>query len=51
MNVGAVRFTEQYGLDGVVGEEIVVQAQAGIGADLGWTAGPPRINWSGWAAR
>ena len=35
VNVGAVRFTEQYGLDGAVGEDVVVQAQAGIAADLG----------------
>ena len=34
VNVGAVRFTEQYGLDGAVGEDVVVQAQAGIAADL-----------------
>ena len=34
VNVGAVRFTEQYGLDGAVGEDVVAQAQAGIAADL-----------------
>src|SRR5262249_29415783 len=33
--VGAVRFTEQYGLDGAVSEEVVAEAQAGIAADLG----------------
>ncbi len=34
VNVGAVRFTEQYGLDGAVGEDVVAQAQAGIAAGL-----------------
>ncbi len=40
MNVGAVRFTEQYGLDGAVAEDVVVQAQAGIAADLGLDGRP-----------
>jgi len=35
VNVGAVRFTERYGLDGAVSEEVVAEAQAGIAADLG----------------
>jgi exopolyphosphatase/guanosine-5'-triphosphate,3'-diphosphate pyrophosphatase len=34
VNVGAVRFTEQYGLDGAVGEEVVARACAGIAAGL-----------------
>ena len=34
VNVGAVRFTEQYGLDGAVGEDVVAEARAGIAADL-----------------
>ena len=40
VNVGAVRFTEQYGLDGAVGEDVVAQAQAGIAADLGLDGRP-----------
>jgi exopolyphosphatase/guanosine-5'-triphosphate,3'-diphosphate pyrophosphatase len=40
VNVGAVRFTEQYGLDGAVSEDVVVQAQAGIAADLGLDGRP-----------
>ena len=40
VNVGAVRFTEQFGLDGRVGEDVVAQAQAGIAADLGLDGRP-----------
>jgi exopolyphosphatase/guanosine-5'-triphosphate,3'-diphosphate pyrophosphatase len=40
VNVGAVRFTERYGLDGAVGEDVVAQAQAGIAADLGLDGRP-----------
>jgi len=35
VNVGAVRFTEQYGLDGVVGEQRLATALEAITADLG----------------
>ena len=41
VNVGAVRFTEQYGLDGAVAEDVVAQARAAIAADLG--AGRPAL--------
>jgi exopolyphosphatase/guanosine-5'-triphosphate,3'-diphosphate pyrophosphatase len=34
VNVGAVRYTERYGLDGVVSEETVATAQAAIADDL-----------------
>jgi exopolyphosphatase/guanosine-5'-triphosphate,3'-diphosphate pyrophosphatase len=34
VNVGAVRFTEQFGLDGPVSEDVVSEAAAAIGADL-----------------
>jgi exopolyphosphatase/guanosine-5'-triphosphate,3'-diphosphate pyrophosphatase len=34
VNVGAARFTEQFGLDGPVSPEIVSEAKAAIGADL-----------------
>jgi len=40
VNVGAVRFTEQFGLDGAVGEEVVAEAKAGIAADLGLDGRP-----------
>ena len=40
VNVGAARFTEQYGLDGAVSEDVLVQAQAGIAADLGLDGRP-----------
>jgi exopolyphosphatase / guanosine-5'-triphosphate,3'-diphosphate pyrophosphatase len=41
VNVGAVRFTERYGLDGAVGEDVLAQALAGIAADLGRLDGKP----------
>jgi len=34
VNVGAVRFTERFGLDGVVSEDILAEALEAIGADL-----------------
>jgi exopolyphosphatase/guanosine-5'-triphosphate,3'-diphosphate pyrophosphatase len=40
VNVGAVRLTEQYGLDGAVGEDVVAQAKAGIADDLGLDGRP-----------
>jgi exopolyphosphatase/guanosine-5'-triphosphate,3'-diphosphate pyrophosphatase len=39
VNVGAVRFTERYGLDGAVPEEVVAEALDGIAADLDRLAG------------
>ena len=35
VNVGAVRFTERFGLDGVVSREVLAEAMAAIAADLG----------------
>jgi exopolyphosphatase/guanosine-5'-triphosphate,3'-diphosphate pyrophosphatase len=35
VNVGAVRFTERFGLDGVVDEQVVAAAREAIAADLG----------------
>jgi exopolyphosphatase/guanosine-5'-triphosphate,3'-diphosphate pyrophosphatase len=35
VNVGAARFTERYGLDRAVSEEVVVEALSGIAAELG----------------
>jgi len=35
VNVGAVRFTERFGLDGPVSEDVVAEAKAAIAADLG----------------
>jgi exopolyphosphatase / guanosine-5'-triphosphate,3'-diphosphate pyrophosphatase len=46
VNVGAVRFTERYGLDGAVPEEVVAEALDGIAADLdrlGGRASPDRL--------
>jgi exopolyphosphatase/guanosine-5'-triphosphate,3'-diphosphate pyrophosphatase len=40
VNVGAVRFTEQFGLDGAVGEDVIEAARAAMAADLG-LAGKP----------
>jgi exopolyphosphatase / guanosine-5'-triphosphate,3'-diphosphate pyrophosphatase len=34
VNVGAVRFTERFGLDGVVGKDVVAEARDAIAADL-----------------
>ena len=34
VNVGAVRFTERFGLAGAVGADVVAEARAAIGADL-----------------
>jgi exopolyphosphatase / guanosine-5'-triphosphate,3'-diphosphate pyrophosphatase len=42
VNVGAVRVTERYGLDGVTGPEALAAARAGIAADLAALAGRPR---------
>jgi exopolyphosphatase/guanosine-5'-triphosphate,3'-diphosphate pyrophosphatase len=41
VNVGAVRFTEQYGLDGAVSEGVVAEARAGMAADLDLLDGRP----------
>jgi exopolyphosphatase/guanosine-5'-triphosphate,3'-diphosphate pyrophosphatase len=41
VNVGAVRITERYGLDGAVSEAVVGEALAAIAADLGALAGRP----------
>ncbi len=41
VNVGAVRFTERYGLDGAVGADVVSRALAGIAADLDRLQGRP----------
>jgi exopolyphosphatase/guanosine-5'-triphosphate,3'-diphosphate pyrophosphatase len=41
VNVGAVRFTEQYGLDGPVSQDTLSEALAAIAADLGRIAGRP----------
>jgi exopolyphosphatase/guanosine-5'-triphosphate,3'-diphosphate pyrophosphatase len=41
VNVGAVRFTERFGLDGVVGESVVVNALDAIAADLSRLDGRP----------
>ena len=52
VNVGAVRFTERYGLDGAVGRgRRRPGACAGIAADLALDGRPPGSRWSGWAAR
>jgi exopolyphosphatase/guanosine-5'-triphosphate,3'-diphosphate pyrophosphatase len=40
VNVGAVRFTEQFGLDGAVGEDVIEATRAAMAADLG-LAGKP----------
>jgi exopolyphosphatase/guanosine-5'-triphosphate,3'-diphosphate pyrophosphatase len=42
VNVGAARFTEQFGLDKAVPAETVAEARAGIGADLSRLDGRPR---------
>jgi exopolyphosphatase / guanosine-5'-triphosphate,3'-diphosphate pyrophosphatase len=41
VNVGAVRFTEQFGLDGVVSEDVLREALAAFGADLSRLDGRP----------
>jgi exopolyphosphatase / guanosine-5'-triphosphate,3'-diphosphate pyrophosphatase len=41
VNVGAVRFTERYGLDRAVAEEVVAEALGGIAADLDRLDGRP----------
>jgi exopolyphosphatase/guanosine-5'-triphosphate,3'-diphosphate pyrophosphatase len=41
VNVGAVRFTERFGLDGVVDEETVAAAREAIAADLERLRGRP----------
>jgi exopolyphosphatase / guanosine-5'-triphosphate,3'-diphosphate pyrophosphatase len=41
VNVGAARFTERFGLDGVVDAERVAEAQAAIAADLSRLRGRP----------
>jgi exopolyphosphatase/guanosine-5'-triphosphate,3'-diphosphate pyrophosphatase len=41
VNVGAVRFTERFGLDGVVSEEKLAEALDAIAADLGRLDGRP----------
>jgi exopolyphosphatase/guanosine-5'-triphosphate,3'-diphosphate pyrophosphatase len=41
VNVGAVRFTERFGLDGVVGEQTVAAAREAIAADLESLRGRP----------
>ena len=42
LNVGAVRFTEQFGLTHAVSAEVVAEAVAAIGAELGRLDGRPR---------
>jgi exopolyphosphatase/guanosine-5'-triphosphate,3'-diphosphate pyrophosphatase len=42
VDVGAVRFTERFGLDGAVSAEVVQEAQAAIGADLSKLDGRPK---------
>jgi exopolyphosphatase/guanosine-5'-triphosphate,3'-diphosphate pyrophosphatase len=42
VNVGAVRFTERYGLNGRVSEEVLAAARDGIAADLAPLDGRPR---------
>ena len=42
LNVGAVRFTEQFGLAHAVSAEVVAEAVAAIGAELGRLDGRPR---------
>ncbi|TIC88095.1 Ppx/GppA family phosphatase [Nocardioides sp. GY 10113] len=42
VDVGAVRFTERYGLDGPVDDGVLDEALAGIAADLDRLAGRPR---------
>ena len=42
VNVGAVRFTERYGLDAAVSEGVLLDALAAIAADLGRLDGRPR---------
>jgi exopolyphosphatase/guanosine-5'-triphosphate,3'-diphosphate pyrophosphatase len=44
VNVGAVRFTEQFGLDGPVSDQIVAEAGAAIGGDLSRLDGRPEPN-------
>jgi exopolyphosphatase/guanosine-5'-triphosphate,3'-diphosphate pyrophosphatase len=44
VNVGAVRFTEQFGLDGVVSPEVLADAMAAIAADLGRLDGRPPVD-------
>jgi exopolyphosphatase/guanosine-5'-triphosphate,3'-diphosphate pyrophosphatase len=44
VNVGAVRFTEQFGLDGVVSREVLAEAMAAIAVDLGRLDGRPRVD-------
>jgi len=41
VNVGAVRFTERFGLDGVVGEDAVAEARKAIAADFSRLDGRP----------
>ena len=41
VNVGAVRFTERFGLDGPVSEDVVSEARAAIGSDLSRLDGRP----------
>jgi exopolyphosphatase / guanosine-5'-triphosphate,3'-diphosphate pyrophosphatase len=41
VSVGAVRFTERYGLDGAVAEDVVAEALDGISADLDRLDGRP----------
>jgi exopolyphosphatase/guanosine-5'-triphosphate,3'-diphosphate pyrophosphatase len=42
VNVGAARFTERFGLDGAVDEEVVASAREAISADLARLDGRPR---------
>jgi exopolyphosphatase/guanosine-5'-triphosphate,3'-diphosphate pyrophosphatase len=44
VNVGAARFTERFGLDGAVSEEVVADALAAIGDDLSRLTGRPKAN-------
>ena len=52
VDVGAVRYTEQFGLGNAVAPDIVRQAQDAIASDLaGWTVANRPTRWSGWVAR
>jgi exopolyphosphatase/guanosine-5'-triphosphate,3'-diphosphate pyrophosphatase len=44
VNVGAVRYTERFGLDGVVSEATLAEALAAIGADLARLDGRPAVD-------
>ena len=52
VDVGAVRYTERFGLDGAVSPEVLAEALAAISADLARLDGRPHpTRWSAWAGR